>query len=140
LPLHKDRLPGMASLYKRQPLPHPYNVFVDPEDAEEDYDERVPELLQIRRVAFRAPAEAAKGAQGERKPLVVIVASGGGLRSAAWTFAMLERLEREFRKDMSSAVNFPAHVRLVSGASGGMLGAAAYIAALPNPALMEQGW
>jgi hypothetical protein len=60
-------------------------------------------------------------AQGPR-PLIVVCASGGGIRAAAWTAAVLERLDAHpaFRRS----------VRLVTGASGGMVGGAFWVARL----------
>jgi hypothetical protein len=55
-------------------------------------------------------------------PIVVITTSGGGIRSAAWTVAVFDQLQ-QFDPD------FFAHVRLVTGASGGMVGAAHWISA-----------
>lgn len=73
---------------------------------------------------------------GRRKPLVLFCVSGGGLRAAAWTFATMQALEMEFAK---KGIDFPAHVRLVTGASGGMLGAASYVGSLPHPAKRAKG-
>jgi hypothetical protein len=64
-------------------------------------------------------------AQGKR-PLVLICASGGGLRAATWTAGILNALERKLP-------GFPYHIRLITGASGGMLGAGAYVATLLPP-------
>lgn len=70
-------------------------------------------------------------AQGKR-PLVLVCASGGGLRAAAWTAGILCALERRLP-------GFPYHIRLISGASGGMYGAGAYVATLkPPPATVPQ--
>jgi hypothetical protein len=55
--------------------------------------------------------------------------SGGGLRSAAWTLRVLQQLELAFAEHQ---IDFPSHVRLIAGASGGMLGAAYYVATLPD--------
>jgi hypothetical protein len=61
------------------------------------------------------------------KPVLVVVATkGGGARAAAWTTAVLTRLEQDLPR-------LPYHVRLISGASGGMLGAAYYVATLNPP-------
>jgi hypothetical protein len=67
------------------------------------------------------PFNAGWPAQGPR-PLIVVCASGGGIRAAAWTAAVLERLDAHpaFRRS----------VRLVTGASGGMVGAAFWVARL----------
>ena len=60
----------------------------------------------------------------ELLPKVVIVAtSGGGQRSALWTATVLNELER-------SQPGFFYNIRLITGASGGMLGAAHYVAKL----------
>ncbi len=63
---------------------------------------------------------------GEKKPLVVVCASGGGSRAAAWTMKVLTTLEERLP-------GFPYHIRLITGASGGMFGAAYYTASLPPP-------
>jgi predicted acylesterase/phospholipase RssA len=84
--------------------------------------------VDLRDCAF-APAVRA----GEPAPLVVVAVSGGGLRSAAWTFTVLRAMEEKFldEPDPNKRVDFPAHVRIITGASGGMLGAAYYVLTLP---------
>ena len=63
--------------------------------------------------------------QGKEKPvLVVVAASGGGIVASYWTAACLERIERENPE-------FPKRLRVITGASGGMLGAAVYVARQP---------
>ncbi len=55
---------------------------------------------------------------GKKKPLLLIVnTSGGGSRSAYWTFETLNAL------NSISKGKFVKHLNLISGASGGMLGA-----------------
>lgn len=61
-----------------------------------------------------------------KRPLVLICASGGGLRAAVWTVGILSALERHLP-------GFPYHIRLISGASGGMYGAGAYVGTLKPP-------
>jgi hypothetical protein len=63
-----------------------------------------------------APALAAKPI------LVVVAAAGGALRAAVWTETVLGSLDQTFG-------DFHHHVRLITGASGGMLGAARYVCA-----------
>jgi hypothetical protein len=63
---------------------------------------------------------------GKKRPLVIVCASGGGIRAAAWTSAVLMQLERNLQ-------DFPYHVKLVCGASGGMVGAGYYVASLVPP-------
>src|SRR5262249_33573010 len=55
------------------------------------------------------------------KPLVVVAVSGGGLRSAAWAFTVLRALEERCwgaKDGDGNPIDFPAHVRLITGASG----------------------
>lgn len=133
LPLHKYRLSDLTQRYKTTLKP-PYNNLQKPleaQEAAEDPDIAAnPEgkLIAIDEVQFRQKGE-------PRKPLVVVVASGGGLRAAAWTFAMLERLEGELRSTNASEADIylPRHLRIISGASGGLLGAAYYVATVPDP-------
>jgi hypothetical protein len=53
---------------------------------------------------------------GQEHPLFIVTAAGGGIRAAYWTAAVLARLQ-----DMNPA--FADHTLLVSGVSGGSLGA-----------------
>ncbi len=55
----------------------------------------------------------------QRKPKMVIVcASGGGLRSALWTFHVLQQTDKELNGRMRPLTH------MITGASGGMMGAA----------------
>ena len=59
--------------------------------------------------------------KGEAKPkLAVVSVSGGALRSGLWVAIVLDRLEKQI-------AGFGHHVRLITGASGGMLGAGYYL-------------
>lgn len=69
---------------------------------------------------------------GARRPLVLICASGGGLRSALWTAEVLSELEL-------ALPGFAGSMRIVAGASGGMVGASAYVLSL-SPELRDEGW
>jgi hypothetical protein len=60
------------------------------------------------------------------RPMVLVCASGGGLRAAVWTAAVLCELEEKLE-------GFPYYVSLISGASGGMVGAGYYVASLQPP-------
>jgi Patatin-like phospholipase len=68
-------------------------------------------------------------APGRRPKLVVVATSGGGIRAAIWTAVVLGELEKAMMPDD----NFPHHVRLITGASGGMVGAAHYVTTLARP-------
>lgn len=65
------------------------------------------------------------GVTGKPK-LVIVNTSGGGLRSSMWTFEMFQYL------DSLSGNQFSQHVQLISGASGGMVGASYYRELLLN--------
>ncbi|HXU80452.1 MAG TPA: hypothetical protein VN914_03605 [Polyangia bacterium] len=77
-------------------------------------------------------------AGGPSPPLVVVVTSGGASRSALWTVTVLDALERRIP-------GFLRHVRIITGASGGMVGAAHYVSAIdpdrpaPDLAVVRKG-
>jgi hypothetical protein len=58
-----------------------------------------------------------------KPPLVVVATSGGALRAAIWTISVLGALEGRIP-------GFMRHVRVITGASGGMVGAAHLVSAL----------
>jgi hypothetical protein len=62
-----------------------------------------------------------------KPPLVIVTVSGGGIRASVWTETVLEELERQLNG------RFPYHIRLVTGASGGMVAAAHFVTSLPQP-------
>ena len=64
---------------------------------------------------------------GTRPKLVVVCTSGGGIRAAVWTAVVLDGLGRRV------GPRFADHVRLITGASGGMVAAALYAAARVHP-------
>jgi hypothetical protein len=76
---------------------------------------------------------------GALKPRLIIVSvSGGAAKAAFWTAVVLDRLEQE-------VPNFGRHVRIITGASGGMLGAAYYVrhrqqVAIPNGKAAPWPW
>jgi hypothetical protein len=59
----------------------------------------------------------------EQPVLVVVAVSGGASRAGTWTVSVLTELERHIPA-------FHRHVRLITGASGGMVGAAHYVSRL----------
>lgn len=81
------------------------------------------------------PFPAAALRTAHRPPMVIVCASGGGSRAAAWTVKVLAELEKRFLAPGRGRppVALPYHVRLVSGASGGMIGAAYYVTTLLPP-------
>jgi hypothetical protein len=69
--------------------------------------------------------DAWRGQTREEKPILAIVCcSGGAMRSAIWTTVVLDAVRERLRE---KNVDFDRRLRLISGASGGMLGAAAYL-------------
>lgn len=56
----------------------------------------------------------------EKPKLVILNTSGGGLRSAMWTFNVLQELDKVFDRQLGK------HIQMITGASGGMIGAAYY--------------
>ncbi len=72
----------------------------------------------------------------QRKPkLVIVTVSGGGIRASVWTAVVLRKLEATLGAD------FPYHIRLVTGASGGMVGGSYYATSLapPSPESLRGG-
>jgi hypothetical protein len=74
----------------------------------------------------------------EPVPLLIVATAGGGIRAAYWTATILERLEKDLRREK---LGRPEHENLpenlmrnllfaISGVSGGSVGAAAYAASV----------
>lgn len=59
---------------------------------------------------------------GSKPRIVLVCTSGGGIRAAVWTAVVLEGLEK------AMPAGFRDHIRLIAGASGGMVGAGLYAA------------
>lgn len=71
--------------------------------------------------AYIQTLEAWKKQTGQEKPKLIIVnTSGGGSRSAYWTSLVLQQLNE------ASDFEFQKHTQMMTGASGGMIGAAYY--------------
>ena len=67
--------------------------------------------------------------------LVIVTVSGGGIRASVWTTVVLRKLEQTL------GAEFPYHVRLITGASGGMVGGSYYVTSLgpPSESLLGEG-
>jgi hypothetical protein len=61
------------------------------------------------------------------RPLILVCTSGGGIRAAFWTTLILERLQEQI-------ASFATRTLMITGASGGMVGAASWVAALERAA------
>jgi hypothetical protein len=69
---------------------------------------------------------------GPRPRLALVATSGGGIRAAVWTAHVLSKLQGP-----EGVPGFHRYVRLVTGASGGMVGAGAWVAGLQPGGLPE---
>ncbi|WP_395744488.1 patatin-like phospholipase family protein [Prosthecobacter sp.] len=67
------------------------------------------------------------------KPVVVVAAAGGGIQATAWTAAVLAKIDEEIGDDHA----FSKSVRLVSGVSGGAVGAVLFAHACEEPDKMS---
>jgi hypothetical protein len=85
---------------------------------------QTPEMLRNFHTKWTSQSQDGKSRSGKPK-LVIVATSGGGIRAAVWTAVVLEELEEypELKK-----AGFRDHIRLMTGASGGMLGAGLYAA------------
>lgn len=113
--LYALRVPDLADVYARpkQPVYPPAASAEDPEP-----------LLADQLVSATAePASWPDDGLPARRPLIIVCASGGGLRAATWTAGVLARLEER-------VPHFARLTLLVTGASGGMVGSAHWVAAL----------
>jgi len=82
-----------------------------------DFEARQAILDRWKRLMTKGPET-----EPSKKPiLVVVTTSGGALRAGIWTQTVLRKLDETFP-------GFHRHVRLITGASGGMFGAARYVA------------
>lgn len=73
--------------------------------------------------------------KGKKPKLVIVTVSGGGIRASVWTSVVLRKLETTLGAD------FPYHIRLITGASGGMVGGSYYVTSLapPSDAVLRGG-
>jgi len=93
----------------------------------------MPERLGIRDqiAAFKElSAPERKKRPGQKTPLFIICAEGGGVRAAYWAARLLAYLEDTTRHYPEQYVPFSSRVLAISGVSGGSLGAATFTALL----------
>jgi hypothetical protein len=98
-----------------------YNVDIE-QNQEEIFKEHAnPQRIEKEKNAYLEILNQWKSKQIKRKPKFVIVnVSGGGSRSALWTFLVLRQLDSLTQGDFSNSI------QMITGASGGMLGASYY--------------
>ena len=118
---YKYRFPGLLELY-------PKAKRIDVSDLSQSDAIQAEELglLDNKEVLahWRGYIAKHRGLSDEQKPKLVLVATtGGAYRAAFWTTVVLDELEREMP-------GFSRHIRLLTGASGGMVGAAYFAASM----------
>ncbi|MCA9104516.1 MAG: hypothetical protein KDA83_03745 [Planctomycetales bacterium] len=117
---HKYPLPDM-------PFRHAFPDVAEVMDAQRERLDRLDAGLDVDtdRLALERWLEETE-ATGGSPILVVVATSGGGIRAQIWTTAVLGAMER-------MVPELPYRTRLVTGASGGMVGAAYYVATIDQP-------
>ena len=80
----------------------------------------------LQSAAEHPSSPATKHSKPQNPILVVVATSGGGITAAYWTAKCLAEIEKKHPI-------FPSHLRMVFGSSGGMIGAAAYVAEVRKP-------
>ncbi len=117
------RFPGMSRYYQA-----PIDLEANDKEVEQGEippgpcdDGLTPLLLNDRQVLERWARHAQSLYPDRRPKLILLAVTGAAYRASFWTTLVLERLEEEIP-------GFLDHVRLVTGASGGMVGAAYAVA------------
>tara|TARA_R110002072_G_scaffold303109_1_gene493968 strand:+ start:65003 stop:67126 length:2124 start_codon:yes stop_codon:yes gene_type:complete len=122
-PTYLHRFPGFTADNYENPTPL--------EDAENPNPNLLADgetLLKWKEVADkRSPTGDSDESDLSKLPkLIVVSTSGGGIRAGVWTADVLTTIEERIE-------DFPDHLRLVTGASGGMYGASYYVQTLNPP-------
>ncbi|MBN9119447.1 MAG: patatin-like phospholipase family protein [Planctomycetes bacterium] len=101
-----------------------------PPEQAPDWRIQTPDMLRC----FQGRWTSGPAGPREGKPkLVIVCTTGGGIQAAVWTAVVLEGLERAIPGDRTKgAAGLRDHIRLMTGASGGMQGAALYTADFHN--------
>lgn len=109
------------------------NDYYDAPMELKNYPSNPPELLASTDVEFHTKGSC-------KWPMAIVCASGGGSRAAAWTMKILTELEQQFKKAQEIDKSlfppgraFPHRIRLITGASGGMIAGSYYAAGLTKP-------
>src|SRR5438093_3655049 len=113
---YKHRFPALDPLYQ-----HP--IAIPPIQSPMPANHLIANDAVLRKWLSIVPPAMAK------PKLAIIATSGGGIRAAVWTTAVLNALTTGPYRIPS----FPYHVRVMTGASGGMVGAAYFAASVPQP-------
>jgi Patatin-like phospholipase len=116
-PRYRLRVPALAALYPARGTPAPYPPPVAAQAGPEGLR---PLLLDRLASAAGDPGDWPDAPLPARRPLILICTSGGGIRAATWTAGVLGTLD--------ALPGFRLAARMISGASGGMVGAAFWVA------------
>ncbi|HEY1186975.1 MAG TPA: patatin-like phospholipase family protein, partial [Gemmata sp.] len=84
------------------------------------------EFLEQFKKRWQDPNNTGTPIRTSKPRLVVVAVSGGGVRAAVWTGVVLEGLEAEF-DGSAGKPDIRDNIKVIAGASGGMVGAAAYV-------------
>jgi hypothetical protein len=76
-----------------------------------------------------------ESAPGQRPKLVLLTATGGANRSGLWTAKVMFELHND-----PTLKDFPKHLRIVTGASGGMVGAGYYVGSVQQDGSLQEGF
>jgi len=76
----------------------------------------------------RLPLDEPNRKSGQKTPLIIICAEGGGVRAAYWAARLFAYLEDTTRKYPDQYVPFSSRILAISGVSGGSLAAATFTA------------
>jgi hypothetical protein len=130
---YKYEFPGLADYYSDPVLIQPGSVnLAEQSSREEQLRTRFSDIKRAAASAGTIEVHRALGGAG-KPPLpkfVVVTTSGGAYTATFWTALVLDRL-RELSAPDASLPGFIESIRLMTGASGGMV-AAAYHAACPG--------
>ncbi len=74
-------------------------------------------------------------ATNDRPKLVILTATGGANRSGLWTAKVLNELHND-----PTLKEFPKHLRIITGASGGMVGASYYVGSVQANGSLQEGF
>lgn len=112
--LEKDQLAGPAQRPANNPL----------RNCRGQSEKRLTPIMALDRFAARQQQSL------KDRRLIVVAASGGAYRATFWTALVLDELRRETRSE--NAADLPRYVRLLTGASGGMIGSSYFASLTPN--------
>jgi hypothetical protein len=86
--------------------------------------------------ALRIWRDQFKGKVNDDRPkLVIVTATGGANRSGLWTCKVLNELHQN-----SGLSDFSKHLRIIAGASGGLVGASYYVGSVQENGSLQEGF